>query len=170
MRVRPTRGTDLVGPALAGGIAAALLVNLATTGEPSLPTSAPISVVLVAGAVAVTARSTRSRLASRPGTRPLAPLAAARLVALAKAGSVAGVLVAGGWAGVLSVVLDRLGSPAPRGGAAVAVAAVATVAGLALTAASLMLERVCRLPPEDPTGGGASGGSAATPGGDPPSR
>lgn len=161
MRVRPTRGTDLVGPALAGGIVAALLVNLATTGEPSLPASAPISVVLVAGAVAVTARATRSRLAGRPGTRPLTPLAAARLVALAKAGSIAGALVAGGWAGVLAVILDRLAAPVGGGGAAVAVATVASLAGLALTAAALLLERACRVPPEDSAPGTSADGETS---------
>lgn len=160
--MRPTRGSDLAGAGALAGTATAVLVHRLAPVVPPLPVSAPVSLVVVAGAVAVTARTTRARLAHRPGTRPVPPLVAARLVALAKAGSLAGVLLAGAWAGVLAVLAGHLGDSAPARTAAL-VAGTALLAALALVAASLALEHACRLPPEDGDAPGTPGGGTGAP-------
>jgi hypothetical protein len=90
----------------------------------------------------------RPRLAGRRGTKPVPALQAVRVVALAKASSLLGAIMAGGWLGVLVFVL-------PKRDAIVAAAndttsgVVGLVSAAALIAAALWLEYSCRAP-EDP--------------------
>ena len=100
-------------------------------------------------AEAVVGRNVRARLTGRKAGKPLAPIAVARLVALAKASS-AGAAALGGLAGgYLIYVLRELDKTVPARDARVAGATLA--AALALIAAALYLERCCRAPkpPED---------------------
>src|SRR4051794_75616 len=70
-------------------------------GQPwlEIPWSLPVGLLLVAVGVGVTALAWRRRLAGAPRARPVDPLAAARLVGLAKACSHVGAVLAGLYAG-----------------------------------------------------------------------
>jgi hypothetical protein len=104
---------------------------------------------LVAGAVAYWAFTSRPRLQHRPGAKPLPPLVAARTAALALAASRIGALVAGFYAGIAAGMTTKL---ATASGLQIFWAATAAaLGGLALVAAALWLEHICRLPvgPDD---------------------
>ena len=127
-----------------------LVVAIAYGELPQVPTYAPVSLVFLAVAEGVSAASIRARLAGRPGTRPIEPLAVARLGALAKASGLAGALMAGGYAGMLAYSLQHVerrvaNHDAVASGFGVAAAAL-------LVVAALLLERACRhhdVPPGD---------------------
>jgi hypothetical protein len=111
-----------------------------------VPWLAAAAVWLVAAATLAWAISARPRLHGRPGARPMPPIVAARTAALAMAGSRAGAAVAGLYLGILIGMLPSAGTP--TGQATVWSAAGAAVGAVALIAASLWLEHLCRLPIE----------------------
>lgn len=114
-----------------------------------VPWLAAAAVWLLAAATLAWAVSTRPRLQGRPGVRPMPPAVAARTAALAMAGSRAGAVVAGLYLGVLVGMLPSAGTP--TGQVTVWSAAGASVGAVALVAAALWLEHICRLPigPDD---------------------
>jgi hypothetical protein len=131
---------------LAGGVVY-LLTRAYYADIDSPPRYAPLWLLLLGAAEAYSALMTRSRLAGRHGTRPPNPLVVARLAVLAKATSPVGALAAGAYAGFL-VHVARESSPAARTDTRTAVLGIAC--SLALVAAALLLERVCRVrPPRD---------------------
>ena len=147
----PTRVGTLV--ALLLGTAAlcwgALQINTNRGGMlPTLTWTAPLLVGVLAVAVLLTALGLRSRLA-RPEKRP-PPLAMARLAVLGKASAHVGPLVGGLYAGYLVVLLPGLDIETRRDRAVICL--VALLAAVLLSAAGLMLERLCRIPPtgDDP--------------------
>jgi hypothetical protein len=88
--------------------------------------------------------------------RPLDPLVAARTVVLAKAAAYGGALLAGWYAAqALVIVPDLVGVRRTRFLLAVA----ATVAAAGVAAAGFVVQRWCRVPPEDddPDGGDGRG-------------
>ena len=143
--MRFTRARDLV---VAGVVAAVLVTLLLIVGYgsiPPLPALAGATLLVLAVLELAFALTLRRRLAGRPGTRPVPPLQAVRAVALAKASSMLGALMAGGWLGVLVYVF-------PRRSTVVAAAndttsgVVGLVSAAALIAAALWLEYCCRAP------------------------
>jgi hypothetical protein len=112
---------------------------------------------------AVAARTTRARIEQRPRSGRLNPLLVARYAVLAKASSLAGALFAGAYAGVALWALaerDQL----TVAGKNLPPAVAGLVGALALTAAALLLERACRVPPppedqDTPNGSGQPGPS-----------
>lgn len=150
--MRPTRPGVLAGVAvvfatLAWGV---LTVLDAVAGVvPAVPWLAAVTLFLLALALLAAAFSLRARLRGRPGTKPVHPIAAARMAALAKAASLGGTLVFGGYAGVCAFFLLDIDTAFDRDRAGAS--ALAALASLGLVAAALFLERVCRLPepPED---------------------
>ncbi|TDV40710.1 DUF3180 domain-containing protein [Actinophytocola oryzae] len=138
-----TRVRDLV---LAGLVAAALVYLLVRNfyGEmPPLPTLAGVTLLVLAVVEALFGVSLRARI--RDPRRDVAPLTAARAVALAKASSLLGAIMFGAWAAILVYVLPKR---------AVVTAAAddlpSTVVGVTcsalLIAAALYLEWCCRTP------------------------
>jgi hypothetical protein len=105
---------------------------------------------VLALALVLWTRGTRARLSRKPGTTPMDPIVAARSAALAMAGSRTGVVVAGFYLGVAVALSGGWDVPYVRELVLLALATV--LASAAVVAASLWLERVCRLPP-DPSGG-----------------
>ncbi|MDX6221367.1 MAG: hypothetical protein QOD91_421, partial [Frankiales bacterium] len=83
--MKPTSVRWLALVAAVTGVLAYLVVDISYGSLPRVPTYAPVSLVFLAVAEGVCAASIRARLAGRPGTRPVEPLAVARLAALAKA-------------------------------------------------------------------------------------
>jgi hypothetical protein len=115
-----------------------------------VPWTAPVVMAVLALALVLWTRGTRARLSRKPGTTPMDPIVAARSAALAMAGSRTGAVVAGFYVGVAVALSGGWDVPYVRELVLLALATV--LASAAVVAASLWLERVCRLPP-DPSGG-----------------
>ncbi len=144
-----TRPGTLAGIFAICAVAAWLAVRSTFTDLPLLPiTAVPVLAALALAETAI-ARNVRSRLTGRKVAKPLAPIAVARLVALAKASSTGAAAVGGLAGGYLIFVLRELDKTMPARDAKVAGATVA--AALALIGAGLYLERSCRAPkpPDD---------------------
>lgn len=148
-----TRPSTLAGIFVVCAVGAWLVVRETFVSLPLFPVSAIPVLVALALAEAFAGRYVRARLASwgrptgqgqRGPGKPLAPIAVARLVALAKASSAAGAVSAGLSAGFLIYMLGMLDKQIPARDARVSGLTVA--AGLALIAAALYLERCCRAP------------------------
>ncbi|GGY44237.1 hypothetical protein GCM10010363_26440 [Streptomyces omiyaensis] len=124
---------------------------------PSVPLAAPIVLAVIAVVLTATALSIRVRLKAqrerRPDAKGVEPLMAARAVVFGQASALVAALVAGMYGGVGVFLLGFLDVPARRDQALYAAASV--VAGLAVIAAALFLERVCKLPEDDEGPGGA---------------
>jgi len=112
-------------------------------------------------ALFATALSIRTRLRAqrerRPGAKGVNPLAAARAAVFGQASALVASLVVGLYGGTgLYLVMYRLDMD-PRRQQAI-YAGLAVLAGVAVVAAALFLERVCKIPEDDdhpPRGGGA---------------
>ncbi|MDT9680932.1 DUF3180 domain-containing protein [Streptomyces sp. TRM76323] len=118
---------------------------------PSVPLAAPIVLAAIAAVLAATALSLRSRLKAqrerRPGAKGVEPLLAARAVVFGQASALVTAAVSGMYGGTGVFLLGSLDVPARRDQALYA--GFAVLAGIAVVAAALFLERVCRLPEDD---------------------
>ena len=126
-----------------------LAVRVSFASLPLVPVAPiPILLALALGA-AFTGRVVGGRLTGRRPGKPLAPIAVARLVALAKASSLTAAAIAGLTGGFLAYVLGSLDKTVPARDARVAGAILA--AAIALLAAAYYLERCCQAPkpPDD---------------------
>lgn len=144
--MKPTSIRDLL---IAAGLAAAvvyLLVRLLYDDLPPLPTLAGVSLALLAIGEAAFGYSLRTQIRQAPHT--VQPLTAVRAVALAKASSLLGSLMSGGWLGVLAYVVPRRDDFVAAGSDTVT-AFVGLVCAAALAAAGLWLEYCCRTPDDE---------------------
>ncbi|MEH0635501.1 DUF3180 domain-containing protein [Streptomyces bottropensis] len=125
---------------------------------PSVPLAAPIVLALIATVLTATAVSLRNRLKAqrerRPDAKGVEPLMAARAVVFGQASALVAALVAGMYGGVGIFLLEYLEVPARRDQAIYA--GFSVLAGIAVIVAAFFLERVCKLPEDDDTGGGAA--------------
>jgi hypothetical protein len=158
--VRELRIRVLVGVFAVAGIlswAGARLWNSIGT-LPSVPLAAPIVLALIAVVLVATALSIRARLKAQRERRPEAkgvdPLMAARAVVFGQASALVAALVAGMYGGTGVFLLEQLDIPARRDQAIYA--GFSVVAGIAVIAAAIFLERVCRLPEDDENNNGAA--------------
>jgi hypothetical protein len=143
--VNPTRARELV---IAGGLALVISYLLMRfyyldSITSSLPRTPAISVAIAALVEAELGRGVRARLAGRPHTKAIMPITVARFAALAKASSLAGALVIGGWGGVLAYTVPRGSQPAVAGADTIT-AGLGIGSGALLLAAALWLEQGCR--------------------------
>ncbi|MDX3062229.1 MULTISPECIES: DUF3180 domain-containing protein [Streptomyces] len=115
---------------------------------PSVPLAASVVLAVIAVVLLATALSIRARLRAqrerRPGAKGVEPLMAARAVVFGQASALVASLVAGMYGGAGVFLLGYLDIPPRRDQAIYAGSAV--VAGIAVVAAAVFLERVCRLP------------------------
>ncbi|MGW2892117.1 DUF3180 domain-containing protein [Streptomyces griseoruber] len=125
---------------------------------PSVPLAAPIVLALIAVVLLSTALSLRARLKAQRERRPEAkgvdPLMAARAVVFGQASALVAALVSGMYGGTGVFLLESLDIPARRDQAIYA--GFSVLAGMAVIAAALFLERVCRLPEDDDHDKGAA--------------
>ncbi|MFF8512010.1 DUF3180 domain-containing protein [Streptomyces sp. NPDC015492] len=153
LRLKVLAGLFLVAGILSWG-AARLWDSVGTL--PSVPLAAPIVLAVIAVVLTATALSIRARLKAqrerRPGAKGVEPLMAARAVVFGQASALVAALVAGMYGGTGVFLLGSLDVPARRDQALYAALSVA--AGIAVIAAALFLERVCRLPEDDDEGPG----------------
>jgi hypothetical protein len=147
--VKPTRIPVLALTLVVAAVITWAVVSLLYTSLPLLPWTMLPSLLLLALGELYTATVTRGRIQRRPGTKPIDPLVAARLAALAKASAHGAAALAGIFAGMALYLVSSLDKPTPRrdffvsGGTA--------LAAVALIVAALVLEHACRVPkgPED---------------------
>ena len=154
--MRPTSLRLLLTTAIVGfgvGFLGARFWDIQTGAPPAVPWAAPFTLLVLAAGFAIAAWTLRPRIERRPGHRPLDPFLAARTAVLALAGSRAGAAVAGVYLGYAAFLLLDLVNDYRR--RMVLIAVVAAVAGAALAAAALWLERICRIKAgdeDDPNG------------------
>ncbi|MGY1747213.1 DUF3180 domain-containing protein [Blastococcus sp. SYSU D00695] len=173
----PVRRRDLAVVAAGLAVAAWLVVRAVYGDLPPLRWWLPVPLALLAVTEALAARALGTRLRAQraarraarggrpqpaaaaappPGlVRPVEPMLVARAAVLAQASAYVGAVFTGVWAGVLLYVVPSLDRLDAAGGDAVT-GAIGVLASLALTAAALWLEQVCRVPPseDDDAGGG----------------
>lgn len=145
--IGPTKPLTLVVIFVLAAIVAYVLESrfYGSVAVPTLPLATFVLLALIEG---LTARSTRARIDRKPGTEPIPPLTAARLIVLAKASSIAGALFSGLYAGAFLFLLSQVGTLSVASAEAPIAAGGVVTAGL-LVAAALWLERSCRIPPTD---------------------
>lgn len=110
---------------------------------PPLPWTVPVALLFLAAGIAVSAQGLRRRLRGDVDSRPVDPLAAARMAALAKASSHAGAVLAGIYLGLAAFFLTAVSGEFRRG--RLLLCALSVLGALALVAAGLLLESVCRV-------------------------
>ncbi|MFI2783612.1 DUF3180 domain-containing protein [Streptomyces sp. ALB3] len=122
---------------------------------PSVPLAAPIVLAVIAVVLLASALSIRARLRAqrerRPGAKGVEPMMAARAVVFGQASALVAALVAGMYGGTGVFLLGSLDVP-PRRDQAI-YAGFAVLAGIAVVAAAVFLERVCKLPDDGDEGG-----------------
>jgi hypothetical protein len=146
--VKPTRISTLVIIAVVCAAAGWLLLRAVYAKLPPLPWTGVPALLIAAVAEAWTGRDLKARISGRrQGLKPVAPLFVTRMVALAKATSVAAAIIAGFTAGFDFYLAGSLNASTPREDALTAV--ITFVAAVLLACAALYLENSCRVP-EDP--------------------
>jgi Protein of unknown function (DUF3180) len=142
--MRPTRTSTLVIVAVVCAALAWLLLHSVYEKLPPLPWTGVPALLVAAAAEAWTGRDLKARIAGRRGLRPTAPLFVSRMVALAKASSLAAAAIAGLAAGFVIYLSGSLNAPVPRQDALTA--AVTLASAVVLACAALYLEYCCRVP------------------------
>jgi hypothetical protein len=153
--VKPTRVSTLVIVAVVCAAAGWLLLRAVYAKLPPLPWTGVPALLIAAVAEAWIGRDLKTRIAARGGggrvaprvLKPPAPLFVSRMVALAKASSVAAAIIAGFAAGFDVYLAGSLNASTPREDALTAV--ITFVAAVVLACAALYLENCCRVP-DDP--------------------
>ena len=146
--MKPTRISTLVVIGVVCAAAGWLLLRAVYTKLPPLPWTGVPALLIAAVAEAWTGRDLKARISGRrQGLKPVAPLFVTRMVALAKATSVAAAIIAGFTAGFDFYLAGSLNASTPREDALTAV--ITFVAAVLLACAALYLENSCRVP-EDP--------------------
>jgi hypothetical protein len=153
----PTRPWTLVAVFAVCGLAVWLIVRMTFASLPPLPWTAVPWMLVLAITEALIGRNLRAKMQGRRGGKPLAPMAVARMAALAKASSLGGAAFGGFAAGFLAYTAGSLEKIVPRGDAINA--ALTLGAAAVLVAAALYLEHCCRAPapPEEEERGGLPG-------------
>lgn len=144
--MKPTNPGVLVGLVIVFGLITWGVLQETYSQLPAVPSTAIPTLLLLAIGEAYTGWLTRARIQRKPDTKPVDPLAVARLAALAKATAHAGAVFAGVFAGFVLHVLELLDLPDPRRDAFVAGGSFLSC--VVLICAALYLEYCCRVPPE----------------------
>ncbi len=142
--MKPTRISTLVLVTVICAAATWLALRSLYQHLPPLPWTGVPALLVAALAEAWTGRDLRARIAGRPGLKPAAPLFVSRMVALAKASSLAAAIIAGITAGFDVYLSGSLSAAVPRQDALTAVLTFA--AAVLLACAALFLEYCCRVP------------------------
>jgi hypothetical protein len=142
--MRPTRTSTLAIVAVVCAAVSWLLLKLVYEHLPLLPWTGVPALLVAALAEAWTGRDLKARIAGGRGLKPAAPLFVSRMVALAKASSLASAVIAGLALGFVIYLSGSLNETVPRQDAVTAV--VTFAASVVLACAGLYLEYCCRVP------------------------
>lgn len=156
--MKPTRPGPLVALVAVFAILTWGILQRTYADLPTLPWTAIPTVLLLALGEVYAGWMTRARILRKEGTKPVEPLAVARLAALAKASAYAGAAFAGIFAGFVLRVVEQLDLAKPRQDAFVAGGSF--LCCVLLVGAALYLEYCCRVP-KDPGSGPENGRAAA---------
>jgi Protein of unknown function (DUF3180) len=164
--VKPTRVSTLVVVAVVCAALGWLLLRSLYSHLPPLPWTGVPALLLAALAEAWTGRDLKARIAARRGSglstgrgsdqgtgrrlKPVAPMFVSRMVALAKASSLAAAIIAGIAGGFDIYLSGSLSASVPRQDALTAV--VTFAAAVVLACAALYLENCCRVPADPDRG------------------
>jgi hypothetical protein len=152
----PTRPPTLLVAGIAGLVVGFTLGGLSDRLGSGLPSVSWVSIGLLLFLAGLTVVATRRARAWVSGERPQQPgdaLTMGRFVALAKAGSIFGAVMVGGYLGLAAVGLDRVSTDYGRDHVLWALGGA--VGAISVLVAALLLERALQLPSD--TDGGASG-------------
>ncbi|MEO3886620.1 MULTISPECIES: DUF3180 domain-containing protein [unclassified Nonomuraea] len=144
--MRPTRPGHLVGILVVVALLTWVVIRPVYSDLPLMPWTAIPTVTLLAIGEGYTAWLTKARIERKPGTKPVEPMAVARLAALAKASAYAGAVFGGIFAGFGLHTVQLLDRETPRGEFLVATGSL--VSCVVLVCAALYLEHACRIPKE----------------------
>jgi hypothetical protein len=142
--MKPTRVSTLVVVAVVCAVVTWLVLRPLYQHLPPLPWTGVPALLVAALVEAWMGRDLRARIAGRRGLKPAAPLFVSRMVALAKASSLAAAIVAGIAAGFDVYLSGFLSASVPRQDALTAI--VTFVAAVLLACAALFLEYCCWVP------------------------
>jgi hypothetical protein len=145
--MQPTKPWSLLIVAAVGAVVAWLVVSSTFPTMAPLPWTAVPALGLLALGEFLLARNLGPRLHGRPGAKPIQPMAVPRVVALAKASSLAAAVIGGVAAGFAAAAAGSL--PARAAGHDVLTSTSTFTAAVLLAGAALYLEHCCRIP-EDP--------------------
>ncbi|MEO5875374.1 MAG: DUF3180 domain-containing protein [Streptosporangiaceae bacterium] len=150
--MKASRPAHLLAFVLVPAILVWVLLRVTYASLPPLPWTAVPTLLLVGLAEMVTGLNTRARIHHRESaekSKPIDPLAVARLAALGKASAHAAAVLAGTFLGFVAYLGGELDKSTPRSD--FIVSAGTFLAALALVGAALFLEYCCRVPkdPED---------------------
>jgi uncharacterized protein DUF3180 len=150
--MKPTRVSTLVAVTVICAVLGWLLLRALYAKLPPLPWTGVPALLIAALAEAWTGRDLKARIMARRGSgqdagrglKPVAPLFVSRMVALAKATSLAAAIIAGFAAGFDVYLSGSLSASVPRQDALTAV--ITFAAAVVLACAALYLENCCRVP------------------------
>jgi len=142
--MRPTRTSTLAIVAVVCAAVSWLLLKVVYEHLPLLPWTGVPALLVADLAQAWTGRDLKARIAGGRGLKPAAPLFVSRMVALAKASSLAAAVIAGLALGFVIYLSGSLNETIPRQDAVTA--AVTFAAAVVLACAALYLEYCCRVP------------------------
>ena len=140
----PIRPWSLAAVAVCCAVLAWLVIRLAYASFPPLPWTGVPALLLLAIAEAWSGRKLLARIHRRAGSKPLVPIAVARMAVLAKASALVAAIFGGISAGFIVYLGGQFAKPIPRGDAITAGATL--VCAVVLAAAAVYLERCCRTP------------------------
>jgi hypothetical protein len=143
--VKPTRPLTLIGIAAVCAAITWSILEIVYNSLPVLPWTMVPALLVAAGAEAWAARDLRTRIRKPDAKRPVpVPEYTMRMLALAKASSLAGSVIGGVAAGFVFYTSGSWDVPTPRQD--LITAAVIFGACVVLTAAAFFLENSCRVP------------------------
>src|ERR1700733_12484849 len=142
--MKPTRVSTLVVVTVVCAVLTWLLLRSVYQHLPPLPWTGVPALLVAALAEAWTGRDLKARIAGGRGLKPAAPLFVSRMVALAKASSLAAAVTAGLAVGFVIYLSGSLNETIPRQDAVTA--AVTFAAAVVLACGALYLEYCCRVP------------------------
>ncbi len=142
--MRPTRTSTLAVVAVVCALAAWLALRSIYERLPPLPWTGVPALLIAAVAEAWTGRDLKARITGGRGLKPAAPLFVSRMVALAKASSLAAAVIAGLSAGFVIYLSGSLNAAIPKQDALTG--ALTFAAAVVLACAALYLEYCCRVP------------------------
>ena len=107
----PIRPWSLAAVAVCCAALAWLVIRLAYSSFPPLPWTSVPALLLLAIAEAWSGRNLRARILGRPGSKPLVPIAVARMAVLAKASAMVAAIFGGFAAGFLIYLASLISKP-----------------------------------------------------------
>ncbi len=146
--VGPTRGSHVIAAAVAGAGIGFLLVQGAQTFGIALPALNGIAWASIVALAALTAHSAwRTHRQVQKLREPVEPRRALSLVVWGRTSVLAGVGLGAGYLVVALLALPQAAAPSPA--ARLLHGLIAAVAGAAWAVSGGLLERACRIPPDD---------------------